>query len=95
LAVRYGGYPFGSWGAHTFFERAAQVGSVVVEFGELVARAVKAARWAVTLFELELAERLAESPYCQRWQHVCTSCYVDPFYNAYTPHLMLEDAFQI
>ena len=46
-------------------------------------------------FELELAERLAESPYRQRWQHVCTSCYVDPFYNAYTPHLMLEDAFQI
>ena len=49
MAVRYGGYPFGSWGAHTFFERAAQVGSIVVEVGELVTCAVKAAWWAVAL----------------------------------------------
>ena len=49
LAVQYGGYPFGSWGAHMFFEWAAQVGSVVVEFGELVTCTVEAARWAVAL----------------------------------------------
>jgi len=49
LAVWYGGYPFGSWGAHAFFEQAAQVGSVVVKFGKLVTCTVEAAWWAVAL----------------------------------------------
>ena len=42
-------YPIGCWGAHSFFERASQVGSVVVEFCEFVARTVETAWQAITL----------------------------------------------
>jgi hypothetical protein len=49
LAVRDDGYPLGGRGAHPLFERAAQVSSVMIEFRKLVARAVKAAQWAVAL----------------------------------------------